>query len=98
MQTRPQAVNTLGILNIVFSGLGLLGMVMTYAMYFGGLHLPHDPVQEVARSAPAYMSFMRLSLVSGTIGSLALGASGFGLRAMKDWARKLAIAYSIYSI
>ena len=98
MQTRPQSVNTLGILNLVFAGLGLFGMLATYAMYFGGLHLAHDPVQEIARSSPTYMSFMRMSLVSGTIGSLVLGASGIGLRAMKSWGRKLAIAYAIYSI
>ena len=98
MQTRPQAVNTLGILNIVFACLGLVGMVATYAMYFGGLHLAHDPVQEIARSSPEYMSFLRVSMVSSAIASVALGVSGFGLRAMKGWARHLAIAYSIWTI
>jgi Na+/H+-dicarboxylate symporter len=98
MQTRPQSVNTLGILNLVFAGLGLIGMVATYAMYFGGLHLRHDPVQEIARSSPTYMSFMRATLVSGTIAAIALGTSGIGLRQMKSWGRHLAIAYSIWSI
>ena len=37
-------------------------------------------------------------LVSGLVTSTALGISGIGLRGMKSWGRKLAIAYSIYTI
>jgi hypothetical protein len=97
----PRSIKTIGTLNLVFAGLGLLGALMTYAMYFGGLELTPghaNPVKEAMLSSPTYMSFLRASMVAGLFASVVLGASGIGLRAMKSWGRKLALAYSVYGI
>jgi hypothetical protein len=97
--TPPRSIKTLGTLNLVFAGLGLLGSAMTYAMYFGGLKLtPHDPIGDAVRSSPAYLSFLRASMVAGLISHCALAASGIGLHRMRSWGRKLALAYAVYAI
>ena len=100
MTPPPRVINTLGILNLVFAGLGLLGGVMTYAMYFGGLKIAPgpDPLREAMLGSHAYMSFLRASMVAGVIASVTLGASGIGLRRMKAWGRKLALAYAVYAV
>ncbi|HUS33652.1 MAG TPA: hypothetical protein VMZ53_34360 [Kofleriaceae bacterium] len=99
-QPPPRVIKTLGTLNLVFAGLGLLGGAMTYAMYFGGLKIAPgpDPLREAALGSPAYMSFLRVSMVAGFIASLVLGASGIGLHRMKEWGRKAALAYAVYAI
>jgi hypothetical protein len=95
----PGAVKTLGILNLAFAALGALGLVMTYATYFGGLELTHnDPVKRIALASPEYMNYLRVSLVFGVISSTVLAVSGSGLLRMRAWARKLTIGYAIYGI
>jgi hypothetical protein len=97
--TPPRSIKTLGTLNLVFAGLGLLGSAMTYAMYFGGLKLtPHDPIGDAVRSSPAYLSFLKASMVAGLISHCVLAASGFGLHRMRSWGRKLALGYAVYAI
>ncbi|HTL34290.1 MAG TPA: hypothetical protein VL326_14280 [Kofleriaceae bacterium] len=97
----PRSIKTIGTLNLVFAGLGLLGSLMTYAMYFGGLELTPghpNPVKEATLSSPTYMSFLKASMVAGLVAAVVLGASGIGLRAMKNWGRKLALFYAVYGI
>ena len=95
----PRSIKTLGTLNLVFAGLGLLGSAMTYALYFAGLQLtPNDPLREAQLSSPEYMSFIKASMVVGLIMNFVLGASGIGLHRMKTWGRKLALAYAVYAI
>jgi hypothetical protein len=96
---RPQAIRVLGVLNAVFAGLGVLGLLMTYAMYFTSMKLgPRNPVIELAHDSPAYMSFLRWSFVIGAARILLMAASGIGLLKMKPWARKATLACAFYSI
>ena len=96
---RPGAVRTFGTLNLVFAGLGVLGLVMMYMMYFGGLELgDRNPTIEAAHQSPQYMSFMRASLVVDIAGVIVLALAGIGLLRMKMWGRKLSIAYAFYAI
>jgi hypothetical protein len=96
---RPGSIKTLGILNVAFAGMGVLGLGMTYALYFGDLKIGHrNPVVEIAHSSPEYMSFLRWSLVSGALGIVLLAMSGIGLLKFKTWARKVSIGYAIFGI
>ena len=96
---RPGSITTLAVLNLVFGGLGVIGLLFTGAMYFGGMSLgPRNPVVEIARESPAYMSYLEWSLLLGLLMVLALVCSGIGLLKMKMWGRKLAILYSVVNI
>lgn len=96
---RPPAVKVFGILNLVFAGLGVLGGVMTYAMYFTDFHIgPRNATIEAAHQSATYMSFLRVSFGTGLLATLVLALSGIGLLRMKAWARKLTIAYGLYGI
>ena len=96
---RPPAVKVFGILNLVFAGLGVLGGIMSYAMYFADFHIgPRNATIEAAHQSPTYMSFLRVSFVTGLLVTVVLALAGIGLLRMKSWARKLTIAYGIYGI
>ena len=95
----PQSVKVLGILNLVFAGLGVFGLLFTYGMYFGGLKLgPRNPVIEIAHESPAFMRYMEVSMWLGGVALIVLAISGIGLLGMKPWGRKLAIAYALWGI
>lgn len=95
----PGSIKVLGILNLVFSGLGAIGLMFTYGVHFGNLALgPRNPVIEIAHSSPEYMSFLRWSMIVGALGIIAFAASGIGLLKTRVWGRKLALAYGVYGI
>lgn len=100
MQQRPPgSIKVLGILNLVFAGLGVIGLLFTYAMYFGGFKLGgRNPVVEIAHASPPYMMFLKVTLGLGVVALIVFAASGIGLIGMKPWARKLAIGYALYAI
>lgn len=95
----PQSVKVLGILNLVFAGLGVLGLLFAYGMYFGGLRLgPRNPVVEIARDSATFMRYLEVSLWFGAVALVVLAISGIGLLNLKPWGRKLAIGYALYGI
>jgi hypothetical protein len=95
----PQSIRILGILNVVFAGLGVLGLLFAYGMYFGGLKLgPRNPVVEIAHATPAFMRYLEISLWVGAVALVVLAISGIGLLGTKPWGRKLAIIYAVYGI
>lgn len=111
---RPAIVSTIAIFNIIFSiGWGLFyccgggGMIVLISV-FSSLP-PEDAkkgeiqfLKELARSGvehvPYITTYITLIFVVGAILSLLLLISGMGLLAMKEWARKLAIYYALFSI
>ena len=95
----PISIKVLGIINLVFTALGVIGLLFTYGMYFGGMRMgPRNPVVELAHATPAYMSFLKWSIVFGAIALVTLAVCGIGLLRMKAWGRKLAIGYALYSV
>jgi hypothetical protein len=96
---RPASIRVLATLNLVFAGLGVVGLFMTYAMYFGGLELgPRNPVIEIARESPEYMTFLKWSFLIGGVRCLMLAGAGFGLLRYRPWARTLNIATALFGI
>lgn len=95
----PASIKVLGILNIVFAGLGVIGGLFTWAMYFGHLDLGgRNPVVEIAHESPAYMRFLEWSMVISALALVLLLASGIGLLKMRMWGRKLAILYAVFNV
>ena len=94
---RPISVTVFGILNIVFAALGVLGLVITLAM-FSASASSNNPVFKAMQESPAFMFWMKLTIPLGLITSGALLAAGIGLLLLKPWARILSVVYAIYSI
>src|SRR5580704_1777740 len=94
---RPIAVAVFGILNIVFAGLGLIG-IMSIGVVLNVLDTSNNPAYKVMRESPGYMSWMKLSIPLGLVSCALLLSSGIGLLKMKPWARKVAIGYALYAL
>ncbi len=94
---RPASVTTFGILNIVFAGIGMLGVAATVAM-LSGRGGAANPVLTLMRDNSAYAAWTKISLPLGILSCVALMAAGIGLLWLKPWGRKLSIGYAIYAI
>jgi hypothetical protein len=96
---RPTVVVAFGFLNIVFGLLGMCGTAMSVIVVFGpgnlGAGAQNNPflVQDGLVGA-----WLKLSVFLGAASCLVLIASGFGLLAMREWARKLSLGYAVYSV
>ena len=96
---RPTSVTVLAILNFVFAGLGLCGVLFLLVSRF----LPQDPnipnpVLEVMEKNAAYAMFTRISMGLSFVAIPVLVASGIGLLQLKPWGRHCAIGWAVYSI
>ncbi len=95
----PTSIKVLGILSLVFAGLGFFGLAASYFLYFGGTRLGDmNPLVEIARQHPGYMTYLKVTMLLSIPALMVYAASGIGLITMKPWARKLTIGYSIYAI
>ncbi len=106
---RPQAVTVIGTLQLVFAGLGLLGLawsVLQLAMvYVMRTAFTISPPMGVATpfkfvfnsfSDPRYLTWAGVGFALQGLGVLWKLATGFGLLAMKRWARRATMAYAAY--
>ena len=94
---RPAAVTTFGILNIFFAVFGVVGLAASMAM----LAMPEttaNPVVQIMRNNPAFATWMKISVPLGAVACIVLLAAGIGLLRMKEWGRKLSLAYAVYAI
>ena len=89
MPTRPPSVTVLGILCLVFGGLGLICTPIGLAAMF--IPNPHGGVQTY--NPPAMQAFMMVSIFLGVIFSIVELAAGIGLLNLKRWARVTALIY-----
>jgi hypothetical protein len=94
---RPASVTVFGILNIVFGALRLMVTLFSGAAVFlveaQGRHMVGP--EEVN---PVWGMWLKISVILGTMGAIALITSGGGLLGMRRWGRLLAIGYSVYAI
>jgi hypothetical protein len=93
MRQRPISVTVFGILNIgyalwKFVGLLLAGVAMR-------LNLPGNSALAALRSDPVYRAWSHFSVVIDVVFGIVLIASGIGLLLLQNWARILAIIYSV---
>lgn len=94
---RPKSVTVLGILNIVFGSLGILGTIISAVILFA-VRFPRGSFQRLMMNSEAYSAFMMISLPLGLLASVLLLVAGIGLLGLKPWARVCSIVYSIYAI
>jgi hypothetical protein len=96
---RPTSVLVLGILNIVFAALGLMGIAFSIAMMFmpPALNMK-NPVLDLMRQSPAFAMYINISMVVGGVFTLALLLAGVGLLMFRPWGRHLSIIYAIFAI
>jgi hypothetical protein len=98
---RPTVVTVLGVLNIVFGGLGLLTSLVN-------LILPNTPLYrqlgkgnmaiDFMNRSEAFQSYMQVASILGVVGSVVLIVAGIGLLKMRPWSRPLSIAYAVFAI
>jgi len=94
---RPTSVIIFGILNFVFAALGVIGLIASFAL----LSLPansDNPIIKFIQLCPDYAVWLKICIPLGLLGCVLPLASGFGLLALKPWARLLSIVYAIYAI
>ena len=97
---RPVSTLVLGILNLVFGAMGLLGIAMTIAMMF----IPQpkspnpNPFMRLIQENEGYALFMKISVPLGLVASVVLLLAGVGLLRLRLWGRHLSIGYAIYAI
>jgi len=98
---RPTILTVLGILNLVFAGLGVIGLMIMFAMLAAvdtlRLGTP-NPVFDALRTNEVYRNFTILQTAVGCLSIIVLIASGVGLLQMRRYGRTLAIVYSIYAL
>ena len=95
---RPTSVTVFGILNIVFAGFGIVGIVFAAMLFTVVGSNSNNPVVQIIQDNPGFATWMKISVVLGFIVSLALLAAGIGLLKLQPWARTISIIYGIYSL
>ena len=96
---RPTSVTVLGILNIIFAAIGVLGFAAWVAMSFMPLNAnPKNPCMELIQQDALYAIYTKISVAIGLVASIVLGLAGIGLLMLRPWGRSLSIGYSIYAI
>ncbi len=96
---RPAAVTTFGILNIIFAGFGVFGIIGSFALLtMTAASAAKNPVLRIMQENPAYAMWMKVAIPLGILACGVLLAAGVGLLRMKNWGRTLSIAYAIYAI
>jgi hypothetical protein len=96
---RPTSITVLGILNIIFGAIGLMGIALSIVMMF--IHPAMDmknPVLDLMKQNPAYALYTNISMVIGAVFTIALCLSGIGLLMLRPWGRWLSIAYAVFGL
>ena len=97
---RPAAVTVFGVLNIVFAGLGIIGVLGSLVLFLPSVANAGNgnPVIKIIHDNPAYAAWLKISIVLGLAGCGVLLAAGIGLLKLLPWARTLSIVYAIYAM
>jgi hypothetical protein len=94
---RPPLVNIFGILNIVFGVIGILGVIFSIVV-FAFTDGMDDSASKIMRENEFYGVWIKWNMPLGIRTSAALIVAGVGLLKLKEWARKLSVAYAVYGI
>lgn len=93
---KPTSMMVLGILNICFAGLGLLGAL--YALVSPFLPIPGTEIYADAYEDGTFMAVLIGVSLVGILSKLAMGVSGVGLVKGKAWGRSLGNLWAVFSM
>ena len=94
---RPTSVTVFGIMNFVFAGFGVIGVMASIALFTLSAD-SNNSLIKLIHGGPAYVVWLKICIPLGLLGCAVLLADGVGLLYLKPWARLLSIAYAIYAI
>ena len=94
---RPTSVTVFGILNLVFAGFGVLGILGTLAL-FRMEGMANNPVVTLMQENATYRAYMKASIPLGIVYCLILLLGGIGLLRLRPWGRTLSIIYALLAI
>lgn len=96
--TRPKVLTVAAVISIVFGAFGILGSLPALLGVMG-LKMPAaDPVSAAMLADPVVQSFQNIAGVVGALTGILLLAAGVALLKCREWARKVVIGWSIYSV
>jgi len=93
---KPTSMMVLGILNICFAALGLMGAL--YAVVSPFLPIPGTEIFEDAYQDGTFLAVLIGVTLVGVLSKLAMAASGFGLVKGRAWGRSLGNAWAVFSM
>jgi hypothetical protein len=98
---RPASVLTMGILNLVFGGLGLIclcvgafGLAVLFGLV-GATKELEDLMAAIERELPAFRAIMIAQIALGVLLNIVLLAAGVGLLNMQPWARWASVGWAV---
>jgi len=99
---RPTAVTVFGILNLIFAGLGLCGVVLGVFALVIMANLPEGEMppntQLELLKNPTYKAYSFAMIGVNSIATIVLAIAGIGLLKLRPWGRSLSIGYGAYAI
>ncbi|MCA9066365.1 MAG: hypothetical protein KDA96_25030 [Planctomycetaceae bacterium] len=99
---RPTSMTVFGILNIVFSVMGIcgatIGIISMFMMQQGQQFGPPNPAIDIMLNSPAYRVFNIISQIVGLLTAFILLTSGIGLLKGRSFGRTLANVYAVIAI
>lgn len=109
--SRPTPITVLGIFNIVWGALSLVGNLLGIASLMfmptflssvarrsGSGPMPSTQVFDLLRKNPLYAAWTWTSIALRVLAAIILVISGIGLLQMRPWARVAALVYAIFGI
>ncbi len=100
MKERPTSVTVFSIINLVLSGLGVIGIIFwvlgLMGIQFGSAE--GNPVLELMNSSPAYQLFTHIATGVGVLVTILVISASIGMLTLKPWARTATIGCGVYSI
>jgi hypothetical protein len=107
---RPTSITVMGILNLVFGGMSLIGLVCIGSLVIVGLYFisiapvapgeddPKEMLKTMDAAAPSFKYYGLALTVATLVESVLLVTSGWGLLRMRPWGRTLALTYAFVCI
>jgi hypothetical protein len=100
MKERPTSVTVFAIINLVLSGLGVVGLIFWLIGKLGLMPTSshENPALELMENSAGFQLFTDISTGLGLVVIILLISASIGMFSLKPWARKVTIGWGVYSI
>jgi len=96
MQQRPISITVFGVLNIGYAAWKILGLLLTAVMM--RMKLPGNSPLAAMKMDPFLTTWGHINMAITVVFGIVLIASGIGLLLLRNWARILAVVYSVLEL